>query len=126
MRATLEAMHQQAADKQQGEQQQQQQSAGRSGGRGSTGGGVPAALGPLTDLTRDEGLCLYALGRWAEAAEALGSYLAAAPLAADVPLVTSVLEKVRAAQQRAAAAAAAAAAGRSVDEAEGGPTDSSG
>jgi len=69
----------------------------------SSSNGVPAALGPLTDLTRDEGLCLYALGRWAEAAEALGSYLEGAPSAPDSPMIQTVLEKVRAAQRRAAA-----------------------
>jgi hypothetical protein len=94
MRATLEAMLQQAEERDQ---------RGSSSSRSSSG--IPAALGPLTDLTRDEGLCLYALGRWAEAAEALGSYLAAAPGAADASMIQTVLAKVRTAQRRAAAAA---------------------
>ncbi|GBF98558.1 hypothetical protein Rsub_11888 [Raphidocelis subcapitata] len=102
MRATLETMQQQAEEKEQ-QQSGRTPSASSPAGGPFGKGGVPAALGPLTDLTRDEGLCLYALGRWAEAAEALASYLAAVPSAHDALMVRSVLEKVRAAQRRAAA-----------------------
>lgn len=98
MRATLEAMQQQSEEQQQRQQKQQDARTARSSSA------VPAALGPLAEVSRDEGLCLYALGRWAEAAEALSSYLEAAPAARDAALVSTVLEKVRLAQRGAAAA----------------------
>jgi len=69
-----------------------------------------APEGSLPELCRDEGLCLYSLGRWAEATEALKGFLAAGPDARDTALVNELLGKI---QERAAAAAAAAAGGRS-------------
>jgi hypothetical protein len=101
MRVTLEAMFQQAEEREEQERRRQREAAPDGGGASETEG-IPAALGPLTDLTRDEGLCLYALGRWTEAGEALGRYLATSPDAPDSPWIRTVLEKVWAAQRRAA------------------------
>ncbi|KAI8470791.1 MAG: Transglutaminase-like superfamily-domain-containing protein [Monoraphidium minutum] len=98
MRATLEAMQQQAAERD--AEADVSSRGGARGGGGGSGSGVPAAFGPLAEVARDQGLCLYALQRWPEAADALNSYLEAAPAAADAGLVRSVLEKVRAAQRR--------------------------
>lgn len=65
-----------------------------------------APAGMLPELQRDEGLCLYGLGRLAEAAEVLGDYLQQGAPSGDAAVVTAVLEKIR---ERAAEAAAAAA-----------------
>jgi uncharacterized protein HemY len=68
-----------------------------------------APAGSLPELQRDEGLCLYGLGRWAEATDALQEFMASSPEPRDVALVTTLLEKIK--ERAAAAAAAAAAAG---------------
>lgn len=49
-----------------------------------------------TPEIRDEGLCLYALRRYEEAASCLAAYLAADPDALDAATVTSVMERARA------------------------------
>lgn len=68
-----------------------------------------APAGSLPELHRDEGLCLYSLGRFAEATDALHTFLGSTPKpdARDTALVEALLEKIR---ERAAAAAAQAAA----------------
>ncbi|KAF6256703.1 Transglutaminase-like superfamily-domain-containing protein [Scenedesmus sp. NREL 46B-D3] len=79
-----------------------------------------APAGMLPELQRDEGLCLYGLGRLAEAAEVLGEYLRQGAPSGDAAVVTAVLQKIRERTAEAAAAAAVAAAGggasASVDE----------
>lgn len=69
-----------------------------------------APAGSLPELQRDEGLCLYGLGRWSEATDALQGFLATSPEQRDADLVETLLAKIR---DRAAAAAAAAAGGGS-------------
>ncbi|KAF8070979.1 hddc2 [Scenedesmus sp. PABB004] len=70
--------------------------------------------GALPELLRDEGLCLYGLGRLAEAGAALGEYLGAAARAGGAPgdaaAVEAILERIQHRAAEAAAAAAAAAA----------------
>ena len=98
MRATLEAMAAQAKAR-------RGNGGGKGSGAGGGGGGAdddPMAAA-LAGVGRDEGMCLYALGRWPEAAEALRSYLEAAPGAPDAAAVRAALERVRAAQRAAAA-----------------------
>lgn len=46
------------------------------------------------DDMRDEGLCLYAMKRYVDSAEALQQYLAAMPNAADAPEVRRVLSAI--------------------------------
>lgn len=70
-----------------------------------------APAGMLPELQRDEGLCLYGLGRLAEAAEVLGEYLRQGAPSGDAAVVTAVLQKIRERTAEAAAAAAVAAAG---------------
>jgi hypothetical protein len=72
----------------------------------------------LPELQRDEGLCLYSLGRLAEAAEVLGDYLQQGAPSGDAAVVTAVLEKIRERAAEAAAAAAVAAAAAAVGGAE--------
>jgi hypothetical protein len=64
----------------------------------------------LPELQRDEGLCLYGLGRLAEAAEVLSDYLQQGAPSGDAAVVTAVLERIRERAAEAAAAAAVAAA----------------
>jgi len=49
----------------------------------------------LPELKRDEGLCLYGLGRLTEASEALASYLSSQPDPQDLAVVVALLEKIR-------------------------------
>lgn len=49
----------------------------------------------MHELVRDEGLCLYSLGRFGEAADTLGSYLAASPEADDALMVYTLLSRLR-------------------------------
>jgi hypothetical protein len=65
-----------------------------------------APVGSLPELQRDEGLCLYGLGRWPEATDALQGFMASSPDPRDAALVETLLEKIK---ERAAEAAAAAA-----------------
>lgn len=69
-----------------------------------------APAGSLPELQRDEGLCLYGLGRWPEATDALQGFMASSPDPRDAVLVETLLDKIK--ERAAAAAAAAAAAGR--------------
>jgi hypothetical protein len=69
-----------------------------------------APAGMLPELQRDEGLCLYGIGRLAEAAEVLGDYLQQGAPSGDAAVVTAVMQKIRERAAEAAAAAAVAAA----------------
>lgn len=70
-----------------------------------------APPGVLPELARDEGMCLYGLGRYPEAAEVLTTFLHdAKPDTRDTAIITVILEKIK--ERAAAAAAAAVAAGR--------------
>lgn len=60
-----------------------------------------APKGTLTELQRDEGMCLYGLGRFHEASEVLVDYLNTAPDNGDVNVVKAILQRIK---ERAAAA----------------------
>eukprot|EP00775_Hariotina_reticulata_P007886 gene7886-8082_t len=54
-----------------------------------------APRGSLPELTRDEGLCLYRLGRLNEASTVLSAYLASQPDSQDSAVVVALLQRIK-------------------------------
>lgn len=79
---------------------------------------VTAAPGEMPDLARDEGMCLYALGRLQDAGEALNDYMQQLPGAPDAAVVQALLMGIR--ERGAATVAAAGGDGGAGDDGEDG------
>jgi len=54
-----------------------------------------APPGALPELSRDEGLCLYGLGRLNEASTVLSTYLASKPDAQESAVVVALLQRIK-------------------------------